>query len=145
MAVLGTASADVPLLIPPNWASLPARQKAVLAPLAGEWDQLEAWRRMKWLEIADRYPSMTQEEQARVQRRMKDWVKLSPEERKAARERYKNVQKATPEQREALKQMWSEYKTLPEEEKRRFRSLSGGGTATTPSSSTAGSPPSSPH
>lgn len=105
----------------PSWGELTSQQKQILAPLAGEWDKLEAWRRKKWIGIAQRYPAMKPEEQARVQRRMKDWVKLSPDERKAVREQYKGVRKASPEQKEVLKQKWQEYKELPEDEKNRLK------------------------
>jgi hypothetical protein len=100
---------------------LAADQREILAPLASEWDALELWRRKKWLGIAERYPAMKAEEQARVQRRMVEWVKLSPEERKLAREKFKNLQKATPEHKETVKQKWQEYKELPEEEKQRLQ------------------------
>ena len=118
---MAPALAAVPLIGQPAWAELPAQKQQILAPLAGEWNGLEAWRKKKWLEIADRYPGMTPEEQAGVQQRMKGWVKLTPEERKAAREKYKNIQQASPEQREAIKKMWSEYETLPAEEKDRLK------------------------
>jgi hypothetical protein len=110
-----------PLIIQPNWAELSPQKQQILTPLAGEWNQLESWRKKKWLDIAERYPQMSAEEQQRIQRRMNAWVKLTPDERKAAREKYKNLQQATPEQREALKKMWSEYQTLPEEEKERLK------------------------
>ncbi|MDP2792941.1 MAG: DUF3106 domain-containing protein [Sulfurisoma sp.] len=105
----------------PSWGELTPQQKQILAPLAGEWDKLEAWRRKKWVGIAQRYPAMKPEEQARIQRRMKDWVKLTPEQRTAVREQYRDVRKATPEQKEVLKQKWQEYKELPEDEKTRLK------------------------
>jgi hypothetical protein len=71
--------------------------------------------------IARRYPAMTADEQARVQRRMKDWAVLSADERKTAREKYKALQKVSPEQKESLVQKWQEYRQLPEEEKQRLR------------------------
>jgi len=123
--VMAPALAVVPDIVPPNWAELPPQKQQILTPLAGEWNQLESWRKKKWLEISDRYPQMAAEEQQRIQRRMKAWVKLTPEERKAAREKYKNVQQASPEQREALKKMWSEYQTLPEEERERLKQSAG--------------------
>lgn len=134
------AHAVVPSIIQPGWSDLPASQKQILAPLAEDWDQLEDWRRKKWLDIAQRYPTMGATEQARVQRRMREWVKLSPEERKAARELFKNVQKATPEQREALKQMWSEYQALPEEEKKRIKEQTAARTAPQQGGGAIGSP-----
>lgn len=121
LTLLPPAHAVVPQLRQPAWSELTPEQKHILAPLAGEWSQLESYRQKKWLGIAQRYPAMNAEEQARVQRRMTEWVKLSPEERKAAREKYKNLQKAPPEHKEAIKQKWQEYKQLPEEEKQRLK------------------------
>jgi hypothetical protein len=120
-SVLGTAEAVVPALVQPDWTELPANKKQILAPLAGEWDALESWRKKKWLDIADKYPAMATEEQARIQDRMKAWVRLTPAERKAAREKYQNVQKASTEEREALKKMWTEYQALPEDQRQRFK------------------------
>lgn len=121
LAFLSPAHAVVPPLRQPTWAELTPEQKQILQPLSGEWDKLESYRQKKWLGIAQRYPALNPEEQARVQRRMKDWVRLSPEERKVAREKYKNLQKAPPEHKEAIKQKWQEYKQLPEEEKQRLK------------------------
>jgi hypothetical protein len=108
-------------ILVPDWAELPTDTQQILSPLGPEWNQLEPASRRKWLQVADRYPKMGKEEQARVQRRMKDWAKLTPAQRKAAREKYRNVRQATPEQREALKKMWSEYQSLPDEEKNRLK------------------------
>lgn len=112
---------SVPPLKQPAWADLAQDQRMILAPLAGEWDRLEPWRKKKWLGIAQRYPAMKADEQERVQRRMKDWIKLSSEERKAVREKYKKLTQAPPEHKETLVQRWQEYKELPEEEKQRLR------------------------
>jgi hypothetical protein len=85
-----------PPLPQPSWVQLSTEQKNILAPLAGEWDKMDGFRRKKWLGIAQRYPSLSPDEQARMQRRMTDWAKLTPEERKAAREKYQSLQKAPP-------------------------------------------------
>ncbi len=126
LASTAHAAAPLALLAPPDWAELPTDTQAILAPLGPEWNQIESPSRRKWLQIAERYPKMGREEQARIQRRMRDWAKLTPAQRKAAREKYQNVRQATPEQREALKQMWLEYQALPEDEKGRFRKPAGG-------------------
>ncbi len=110
-----------PPLPQPSWAQLSTEQKSILAPLAGEWDSMDGFRRKKWLGIAQRYPSLSPDEQARMQRRMTDWAKLTPEERKRAREKYQSLQKAPPEKKEAVKQKWEEYKELPESEKSRLK------------------------
>ena len=43
----------------PAWTELTPAQQQVLAPLAGEWDKLDATRRKKWVAIAKNYPKMT--------------------------------------------------------------------------------------
>ncbi|MDP2826599.1 MAG: DUF3106 domain-containing protein [Sulfuritalea sp.] len=110
-----------PPLSQPSWVELSAEQKRVLAPLSGEWDNMEGFRRKKWLGIAQRYQSMAPDEQARMQRRMTDWAKLTPDERKRARDRYKSLQKAPAEKKEAVRLKWKEYKELPESEKIRLK------------------------
>lgn len=115
------ASAVVPPIRQPSWVELNADQQRILAPLAAEWDKLESYRRKKWLGIAKRYPSMSPEEQARIQRRMASWVKMTPSERNQARDKYLALQKASPEQKEALRQRWQEYKALPDTEKNRLK------------------------
>jgi len=115
------ALAAAPLILAPDWAELPTDTQQILSPLGEEWNQLDSARKLKWLQIADRYPKMSKSEQERMQRRMKDWAKLTPQERKVAREKYRNVRQASPDQREALKKLWSEYQTLPDEEKQRLK------------------------
>ena len=114
------------IILTPDWAELPTDTQQILAPLGPEWNQIESASRRKWLQIADRYPKMGKDEQARVQKRMRDWATLTPEQRRAAREKYRNVRQASPEQREALKKMWSEYEALPDDEKRRIKQPGGG-------------------
>ena len=111
----------VPPIIGPRWVELTPQKQQVLKPLAAEWDQFDATRRKKWLDVADRYPKMSADEQARLQAQMQAWTKLTPEQRHAARTKYRNVQKASPEQKEALKHMWDEYQALPDDEKKRFK------------------------
>ena len=119
-ALLGIAQAAVPLLPSPKWGDLPVETRQILAPLAEDWEQLEPWRRAKWLEISQRYPKLSTDEQARVQERMRAWAILTPNQRKAAREQYRILQNATPEQKEALRKRWIEYEALPDEEKKRY-------------------------
>ncbi len=79
-------AAQVPKKIRPAWAELTPAQQEVLAQLKPEWDKLDRDRRLKWIGIAKRYPAMQPEQQARVQRRMEAWVKLTSEQRRQARE-----------------------------------------------------------
>jgi len=62
----------------PSWDSLPPSERQFLAPLAPEWDKLDAQRKAKWRGIAQRYPSMNPEEQQRVRQQMGAWFQLTP-------------------------------------------------------------------
>ena len=104
----------------PSWSELTQEQQQVLAPLAPDWDKFNAQRKRKWLGIATRYPTMAPDEQAKVQRNMQPWAKLTPEERRAARERYKNLQKLPPEERQALLEQWEAYQRLPVEQRKQL-------------------------
>jgi hypothetical protein len=105
----------------PAWKSLTAEQQRILAPLQDDWSHIEADRRLKWIDIAKRYPTMTPQQQERLQSRMKKWASLSHEERTEVRKRYKKLQKMPPEQRAEIQRKWQEYESLPEEEKQQLR------------------------
>ncbi|HEX9395710.1 MAG TPA: DUF3106 domain-containing protein [Burkholderiales bacterium] len=93
----------------PAWAELTVEQQKVLSPLKTDWDALDRERKLKWIGIAKRYPAMKPAEQARVQKRMQTWAKLTPEQRRQARETYKQLAKQPPEQRGKLRDKWAEY------------------------------------
>ena len=93
----------------PAWTELSSAQQQVLAPLQGDWDQLDTTRRKKWIAIANRYPTMKPAEQQRLQKRMQEWAQLTPEERRAARERYQSLKKLPPQQRREVREKWQEY------------------------------------
>lgn len=114
-------AAIVPPLPQPSWKELTADQQRILAPLSGEWDKMEGFRRKKWLGIAQRYQTLSPDEQSRMQRRMTAWAKLTPEERKRARDQYLALKKASPEKKEEVKQKWEAYKELPDAEKARLK------------------------
>lgn len=105
----------------PNWSQLSPQQKAVLAPLAKDWEQMGNIRRRKWLGIADRYPSMNADAQQRIQERMREWADLTPTERTKVRDSYKDFKQLPPEQKQAVKQKWEAYSSLPSDEKQRIR------------------------
>jgi hypothetical protein len=93
----------------PAWTELSPAQQQVLAPLQGDWEQLDTTRRKKWISIANRYPTMKPAEQQRLQKRMQEWAQLTPEERRAARERYQSLKKLPPQQRREVREKWQEY------------------------------------
>lgn len=109
----------------PTWTELSPEQRTILAPLVNDWNSMESDRRKKWLGIAERYSAMTPEEKTRIQRRMKEWTRLSPEERKVARDGFTSLQNAPQEHRSAMKatikQQWQQYQELQESEKQRLR------------------------
>lgn len=116
-----TAVHAAPPVAGPAWSTLNAEHKAILAPLAADWDkELSRDQKVKWVGIAKRYPTMKPEEQKRVQTRMQKWAKLTPEQRWQARERYRSLGKIAPDRREELRRHWAEYQSLPPHEKRMF-------------------------
>ena len=50
----------------PSWSQLTPQEKQVLAPLASDWNNLDAQRKQKWRGIAQRYPKMAPDEQQRL-------------------------------------------------------------------------------
>jgi hypothetical protein len=94
----------------PAWGQLTPEQQKILAPIQGEWDRLDAPRKQKWIGIAQRYPKMNPEEQARLQKRMQEWATLTPDQRRAAREKYREFEQLPTKEREAMRQKWDQYK-----------------------------------
>ncbi|MDW3686772.1 DUF3106 domain-containing protein [Cupriavidus sp. CV2] len=99
----------------PTWNELNAVQQRVLAPLAGEWNNFPELNRRKWLQIAERYEKFSPAEQARLQTRMTEWVKMTPQQRRLARENYQ-ITRSLPAQKKA--EAWNKYQQLPEEQKK---------------------------
>lgn len=105
------------VLAKPLWVSLSPAQKTALEPLVGEWDRMEAPRKQKWLEIANRFASMKPDEQARVHEKMREWVKMTPDERRLVRENYTKAKKLDVTQKS---EQWEKYQQLPEEQKQKL-------------------------
>jgi len=123
LAAVGPArAADDAAQPAPVWMHLDAHQKGILAPLEADWNNMEPDRRARWIVLAKRYPSLSKEQQERIQSRMRHWAALTPQERAAARERWKKLKGLPPEKRQELMQKWREYDQLPEEHKDQFRS-----------------------
>lgn len=126
----------------PNWAELSPEQQRILAPLGKDWDQMEYFRRKKWLGIAARYTRLSPDEQKRVQERMEEWVRMSPEQRRTVREKYQTLNQLPPEKKEAVKLKWQEYSQMPDEEKHRLREAgkarSGGAKSALPTTGATG-------
>jgi hypothetical protein len=54
----------------PSWSQLTPQERQVLAPLASEWENLDAQRKQKWRGIAERYPWMGSSELHRIHQQM---------------------------------------------------------------------------
>lgn len=108
----------------PSWQQLTPQQKATLAPLAKDWDKLENIRKRKWLGIAERYPGMSADQQARMQERMREWAALTPEQRSKVRDTYKDFTQLPAEQKRVVREKWEAYSNLPSDEKQRLRETS---------------------
>ena len=121
----GWAATPSPSLIAtppqPKWSELTVQQKIVLAPLSDDWDSFEYYRQKQWLGITARFPTMTSEEQRRIQKQMQEWGKLTPEQRQKARENFLTATQLPTEKKQELKQKWEEYSNLPAEEKEKFK------------------------
>lgn len=96
------------------WSRLSGAQRQTLAPLARDWQSLDDDRKRKWLELANRYPSLPAPQQQRIQQRMADWARLTPQQRGQARANFQQAQQIPAPNRQA---QWEAYKALPQEEK----------------------------
>jgi hypothetical protein len=98
-----------------SWASLSPAQKNALRPLEGEWDSIAPERKVKWLDIAQKLPTLPPGERARIQGRMEDWARMSPKERGQARMNYKEAQQIPAQER---RDRWEAYKALPPDQQK---------------------------
>lgn len=101
----------------PRWKDLTRTQRQSLQPLEEVWPTVSADRKLKWMEIAQRMPKMPNDERARVQLRMAEWVMLGPSERGQVRLNFQEAKQVSPELRQA---QWKAYQALSEEEKRQL-------------------------
>ena len=98
----------------PYWIELPQAQRQALAPLADDWERLDLQTKKKWVEIANRYPRMSPDEQGRTQQRMREWARLTPDQRRVARDSFARIRSMNPEQRADLLR---KYQELPDDKK----------------------------
>lgn len=98
----------------PRWSELTRAQRAALQPLAASWSSVDAVRKHKWLEVADRFGSLPADEQARIQARMRAWADLTPQQRGRARQQFQEARRVPPQQR---LERWDAYQALPPEQR----------------------------
>jgi Protein of unknown function (DUF3106) len=112
-----TRATPAPQEVGSRWRELTRVQRQSLQPLENVWNTISADRKLKWIEIAQRIPQMPDDERARVQLRMAEWVMLGPAERGLARLNFQEAKQINPELRQA---QWKAYQALSEEEKRQL-------------------------
>ena len=99
----------------PRWTELSPAHRKVLAPLANDWNGLDARSKERWIDVAGRYPKMTPDEQQRANQRMGEWSHMTVAQRTQARMNFQETRSLSKEEREAR---WKAYQALPEEKKR---------------------------
>ena len=105
----------------PSWQELSPQQQSILAPLAGKWNTFNARRKRTLLDVANRYPGMSPNDQLKVERRIQRWVKLTQKEHGMIRERAKTMKRLPPKKKQQLIREWNLYSELPEEERKKLR------------------------
>ena len=99
----------------PRWSELSPAHRKVLAPLATDWDGLDARSKERWLDVAARFHKMPIVEQQRANQRMGEWAHMTVAQRTQARMNFQETRSLSKEEREAR---WQAYQALPEEKKR---------------------------
>ncbi len=89
---------------PAEWQNLNPAQREVLAPVAGQWDQLPEDSKATLMRVAKRYENLSPEQQDRVRDRIGQWASMSHEERERARENYRKYKAMSPAQRQQVMQ-----------------------------------------
>ncbi len=114
LGVLVQPSVQAQVLGNPAWTELSPKEQQVLQPLKEQWGTIDAVRKQKWRDIAERFPAMTADQQARTSSRMADWAAMSPAQRNAARLQFEQVRQMPASERQAR---WDAYQSLPTEQR----------------------------
>lgn len=99
----------------PAWSELKPLEQTALKPLRNEWTSIDDLGKRKWLQIAERYPTMSVPDQARLQTRMAEWAKLTPQERGKVRLQFLEAKKIPATDRQAD---WEAYQALSPDERK---------------------------
>jgi Protein of unknown function (DUF3106) len=102
-----------------SWNNLKPAQREALKPLERDWSGIDAARKSKWLEIAERYPTMAPPDRQRLQARMTEWARMTPQERNQTRLQFQDARQVPQQDRQAS---WEAYQALPEEQRRELAS-----------------------
>lgn len=101
----------------PGWETLNTPQKLALYPLAERWALMSEVQKRRWLALAQNFPKLPEEEQARLHERMTAWASLSAQQRNQARINFAATQRLRLEDKRS---QWDAYQALSAEEKKRL-------------------------
>jgi hypothetical protein len=108
------AAASAPTVSDGSWSSLSGAQRRALQPLAALWPTMESTNKQRWVNVANRFGSLSPVEQQRMQERMTQWSKLPAQQRGEARLRFQQTRQLSPEERQ---KKWASYQALSPEER----------------------------
>jgi hypothetical protein len=114
MAQAALAAGPAPRSAPAKWHELKVEHQIALAPLVLAWPTLEPSQREKWVDVAQRLPGMSLEDQSRLRERMREWNAMSPADRGRARLQFQETRQLPARSRAEL---WQAYQALPESER----------------------------
>lgn len=98
--------------IGPPFSALTPYQAEALKPLQPVWDELGDVRKRKWIEIANRLPTLSDDEKSRITQRMQEWAALTPGQRRQVRDNFTEAMTKSAAERQA---QWEEYQKLTPE------------------------------
>lgn len=104
--------------VAPLYVDLSDAQRRVLAPFEPEWNTWPAAEKTTWINLANRYPRMSEAERDRARVRVQDWARLTPEQRRVVRANYRLARELP---RESRVQQWQRYESLTSEQKGQLR------------------------
>lgn len=106
----------------PGWETLNTPQKLALYPLAERWALLSGLQKRRWLALAQTFPNLPPEEQARMHDRMTEWASLSAQQRNQARLNFAVTNRLAPDDKRS---QWDAYQALSDEDKRKLAARAG--------------------
>lgn len=106
----------------PLWMDLTEAQQQALAPLAQLWPTMNEPHKRKWLAVSQNFSQLSNEEQATVQGRMREWAALSPQQRSVARLNYADAKQLLQDDKKAK---WEAYQALSPEAKQKLAAQQG--------------------
>lgn len=109
-----TSARNLAALTQPLWIDLTPTQQQALAPFARKWNTFSTAEKRSWIKASERFASLSGEQRARLQSRMKEWAELSPEQRNRARANF-NLAANAPKDRRVAE--YNQYKEMTPEQR----------------------------